>query len=319
MKNVPPFNLKKLTTVLTGYGFCLEDNLHDSLSLKLTISGQETIYCITRSNPLPDDLVAHFHKWPPQSLREKLAPFKSKAREFNGYSILLHALAHKMGPLAGDIEVATEAGRYAGIYRQSQRELYIAVYDAVRARMQSVRDSTRVFSAGKLFRGGIKRRRRPEDEVERGMVRWLCMQFHDEPLPAETDTLDDDEQARVYVNRLKRGFYDRVDFLEWDNLENGEPDREVRHLYKRLKKEGLEVTLEMVRMATAMWDGESLRMSNLAVGAREVYERFGGDSEAVVRALGEGEGECDYGMFMEEVVDVGERKWTGQDILEIDF
>jgi hypothetical protein len=55
------------------------------------------------------------------------------------------------------------------------------------------------------------------------------------------------------------------------------------------------------------------------VGAREVFERFGGDSEAIVRALGEGEGECDWGMFMEDVVDVGETKWTGQYILEIDF
>lgn len=211
-----------------------------------------------------------------------------------------------MGPLAGDIEVPTEAGRYAGIYRRSQRDLYIAVYDAVRARMQSVKDSTMVISSGRLLRG-IKRRKR-EDEVERGMVRWLCSQF----CGAETDA------AQTYVNRLKRGFYERVDFLEWDHLENGEVDRELRHLWKKLKKEGLGVSLGEVRMASAMWDGESVRMPNF-VGAREVYERFEGDTAGVIRALSEGEGEYDWGMFMEDVVDVGEKKWTGQDIHEIDF
>jgi hypothetical protein len=70
----------------------------------------------------------------------------------------------------------------------------------------------------------------------------------------------------------------------------------------------------MVRTACAIWDCESLRMPNFP-DAREVYERFGEDKSAVAQALAEGLEEPDFGMFMEDIPDVGEKKWRGNEIL----
>lgn len=57
-----------------GYGFCIPDNPHDSVSLKLP--GDGTLYSITRSDLVPQALISTF--WSKQILtpRERLTKIR---------------------------------------------------------------------------------------------------------------------------------------------------------------------------------------------------------------------------------------------------
>ena len=288
-----------------GYGFALEDNPHDSISLRLPAELDPMVYFLTRSNPLPPALVAKFRGWI-LSPREIITRFESKRAAYDGYAGLLRALSSKMIDLAGDIAVPTEAGRYAGIYRRSQRDLYILAYEAAKREMDKIRELTRIISVRSLPRERIK----PRGMVDYAAVRWLCTQFQQESLRNE---VGGHTETREYLIRLKRGFYDRVDWVEWESVECDEPDPQPKDMYKRFRKDGIDVSLETVQMAWRLWMDEHVEI-NVYPDAKEAFRMFADDKKALMAVLlGE---EVDLGIFVEEMPDV-DRVWTARDIQEI--
>ena len=211
--------------------------------------------------------------------------------------------------LAGDIAVPTEAGRYVGIYRRSQRDLYILAYEAAKREMDKIKELTRMISVRSLPRERIKRRR-VEDEVDYAMVKWLCTQFQQENIETEIGRHTD---IKEYVIRLKREFYDRVDWVEWESIGCDEPDPHPKAMYKRFRKDRIDVSLETVQMAWRLWMDEHVEV-NVYPDPKEAFEMFADDKEALMAALlGE---EVDQGIFVDEMPDI-DRVWTARDIQEI--
>ena len=211
--------------------------------------------------------------------------------------------------LAGDIAVPTEAGRYASIYRKGQRDLYILAYDATKREMDKIKELTRMISARSLP-GERTKRRRVEDQLHYSMVRWLCAQFQRENIQNEVGR---HTQFKEYVIRLKREFYDRVDWVEWESVECDEPDPHPKDIYKRFRKDHIDVSLETVQMAWRLWMDEHVEI-NVYPDTKEAFETFADDKEVLMAALlGE---EVDQGIFVEEMPDV-DRVWTARDIQDI--
>jgi hypothetical protein len=298
---------------LLGYGFALEDNPHDSVSLRPRDSGSR-VYSITRANPLPPALVAKVRSCQ-RSILEILAPFESKRNAHVGYGNILYSLSIKMAELAGDIVIPTEAGQYAAIHRKSERDLYILQYEAAKKELDKNKDSARLITV-RLPREDSKRRKKTEEGQERAMIKWLCAQFYDKPPTKPNITTPESLEIKSHLTRLKSGFYDRVDWLEWDNLSGAdEPNWEtLRSLYKKFKKvEGIDISLDTVRIAWQMWIDEFVEIY-VYPDAKEAFERFAEDKDGLIAAL-QGE-RVDHGIFIEEIPNV-DRKWTGRDLVDL--
>src|SRR5277367_530355 len=183
-----------------GYGFCLEDNPYDSISLKLPFPFDETLYMITRNNLVPQNLIQTFCDVQPSSAREILSSkYKTRRRRYLGLCSLYNALCPKLVALGvgKDMKYASLAAKFAEIYRQGQQDLYMAALQRLVTLMdEMVKDRT--ISANDVLRKRSGKRRKMD--IKDAMKRWLAIQVRKFKTPAQNDgsfTSDNDEDENV--------------------------------------------------------------------------------------------------------------------------
>src|SRR5271170_2571069 len=194
-----------------GYGFCLEDNPYDSISLKLPYPFDETLYMITWNNLVPETLIQTFCDVQHSSAREILTKkCETRRRRYLGLSSLYDALCPKLVALGvrKDMRCASLAAKFAEIYRQGQQDLYMAALQRV-AKLMDEMVKDRTISANDVLRRGRAKRRKMD--IDGGMKRWLAIQIRNFRTPAQNDgsvTNDNEQDENVsteqkeYLKRL---------------------------------------------------------------------------------------------------------------------
>src|SRR5208282_742328 len=165
-----------LIVVLMGYGFCIVDNPHESISLKLP--GDTTLYSITRHDLAPAALVQKFCEAVPLTSRERLTGTKSKRNLYEAYISMLRAYSVKMsvlGHIPFDASSVTE--NYAAIYRTSQRDLYIMAYNHIVGLMDSIVKSGRLLSMNDILRRHKRKKKKKTVDPDQVMIKWLCQRI----------------------------------------------------------------------------------------------------------------------------------------------
>src|SRR5579859_7772708 len=115
--------------VLMAYGFCVENNPHDSLSLRLP--NDPTLYMLTRSQPLSQPLLTAFAT-ANISPRELAQNVQNQRRNLLACRTALLALVAKAHSIGWDSRpTPTPTTKYIELYRASQRELVLLSYNAI--------------------------------------------------------------------------------------------------------------------------------------------------------------------------------------------
>ena len=113
--------------VLLGYGFCIPDNPHDSVSVKLP--ADERLYMITRTTPLPESLFSNFVS--------RFRRREGRLKLLLGYKMFLEALNEKIWKL-GFVRKSSAAGKEAIIYRESQFDVLVRSFGYVLGKMKEL-------------------------------------------------------------------------------------------------------------------------------------------------------------------------------------
>ena len=219
-----------LIVVLMGYGFCIVDNPHESISLKLP--GDTTLYSITRHDLAPAALVQKFCETVPLTSRERLTGTKSRRNLYEAYASMLRAFSVKMSVL-GHIpwDVSSETENYAAIYRASQRDLYILAYNHIVGLMDSIVQSEKLLSMNDILRRQKRKKKKKTVDPDEVMIKWLC-QIITNPTEAEMS-----DEIKEYLKSLIEKFYERINWIEYDGLKEG-INEECADLHKELVEKG---------------------------------------------------------------------------------
>ena len=247
-------------TVLLGYGFCVPGNPHDSVSIRLP--GDTQLYMITRSNLLPDDLFSKF-----------CVGREGRGRLVRGYISYLRALRQKLLTIGFDVRVCdTPAGKQARIYRDSQRDVLLRAFSYVVGLIRQTGMGAEI-SSKTILRSQDEKKRKGDQDVDLLMVEWLVCRLKGEVTEEEIP-----EKFSDYINRLSQ--YYREQPVDEDDDESEEMETECRRIRKRLKRKGLEVKAEMVKLAMRMWDRESVEIIHFP----DVLELFEESQDTVALA-----------------------------------
>jgi hypothetical protein len=243
-----------------GYGFCIADNPHESVSLKLP--GDETVYNITRTDLAPKTLVQIFCDKQVLTWRERLTT-KGKKYLYDGYLLMIRALSAKLSALGGrDIhgKHPSMAAKYASMYRSSQRELLILAYEHIVELMDSIIRSSKIISSNDVLRQSNRgKRRKKSEDLDEEMIDWLCRRIHLLYTSKNDEKISDD--ARTYLKSLLQTFYERVDWIFLDTLDNGIDNRGfAQYQQEKLEREGLDISLAKVRIAWEIWAFEQVEV-----------------------------------------------------------
>lgn len=234
-----------------GYGFCIPDNPHDCVALKLP--GNETsIHFITQSDLAPKALVEEFRNSGDHTWRERFTgQSKARGREYDGYALLLHALAYKMSPLGRELRYEdTEAGKYSRIYRTGQKKLYRAAYNHIFNQLDLVTKAGAMISMNALLRGDGERVKKPKlNEVDQfhdnKIIAWLCRHLHNKNIGADGVS----EEGKRYITNLIESFYRRIDWFGLDGIIGEDDDySDLSLVQEEMANSGLETSMEEVRM-----------------------------------------------------------------------
>lgn len=304
--------------VLMGYGFCLNDNPHDSISLKLPSPFDATLYTITWNNLIPENLIQTFCNAQYPSAREILSERKSKSktrrRRYLGYYALYNALCSKIVALGvrRDMKFASMAAKFAEIYRQGQQNLYMASMQRLIALMDEMAKDRIISAKDVLRKGGRKRRKLDIDEQ---MKRWLAVQVHkfrksEKGLPSSFPDNDEDNgsvsaEQMEYLKELFERVYSKMDGWETD----WECEEEVSEIHEELTHSRLAVSVEDVARASVLWEEESTAIYRFP-DIKEIYAAAndGKVQSPVDLAAMEGE-EIDLVIFIDDEIE-GAYSWN---------
>ena len=234
-----------------GYGFCIPDNPYDCVALKLP--GNETsIHFITQSDLAPKALVEEFRDSGEDTWRERFTgQSKARGREYDGYALLLHALAYKMSPLGRKVRYeATEAGEYSRIYRAGQKKLYRAAYNHIFSQLDSATKAGAMISMNALLRDDNERTKKPKlnegDQFhDNKIIAWLCRHLHNENIDADGFS----GEGKRYITNLIESFYRRIDWFGLDGIIGEDDDyTDLSSVQEEMAKTGLEIGMEEIRM-----------------------------------------------------------------------
>ena len=286
-----------------GYGFCIPDNPYDSLSLRLP--NDPTLYTITRNNLSPENLVAKFRQATPNKRDKRIhheqgPDFRPTKRNlYAAYTAFLNALLQKLSMLGWeDRRCDTTAGRYAEMYRTSQRELLVLAYTELTGKLAELARGE-VVSLNEVVReweweSGTKKKRKKDFDVDEIMVQWLAKTFQER-------TTNDDERkisrlARKYVESLG-GYNSLIKDVSNEDIDE-EDEEECRRIQKKLRKRGHEIDIRNIRLALTIWREESIEIFQYPTAA-EVIGQLKEDEDALENAL---RGETvDIVLFVEEI------------------
>jgi len=237
---------------LMGYGFCIVDNPHESISLKLP--SDTTIYSITRHDLAPTALVQKFCETTPLTWRERLTGIKSKRNLYEGYISMLRAFTVKMSVL-GDVpyDLSSEAETNAALYRTGQRDLYILAYNHIVGLMESIVRSERLLSMNDVLRGQKRRKKKRTIDPDEMMIKWFCQRI------SKPTDLEMSDETRQYLECLVKTFYERVDWIEYDGIKE-EIKEECADLHQKLLEKGVDISVDMVRILWQIWQDESVEI-----------------------------------------------------------
>jgi hypothetical protein len=255
MKNVlPPLFLTD--SVLMGYGFCLPDNPHDSVSLKLP--NDPTVYSITRNTLVPEELLSKFCE-ATKNERERTLQRTTRRNLYEGHYALLQAVRSKLDGILEPVIVDTPAGREANLYRDGQRGLLLAAHTRISQLMDEV------VSDGGCYSWRTRRRTKDDKqpskrvklkESDDHMVEWLAS-----VIPSlERGEGDDpeDEKLKIYLKDLIPFYRSAVRMDEVNVHEDNESNKEFRRIKRHLMKKGIEVSMEDISVARTLWQEESV-------------------------------------------------------------
>jgi len=246
--------------VLLGYGFCVPNNPHDCITL--SISGDASLYRITKTDLAPNELVETFRL--EETFRERFTDITTKASTYRAYTDLLKAIRRKLCTMGWHKQLCpTPAGRNAELYFTSQRDLLLASFNHVVKLMDDLIKEHTIISINTVFRQTPERRKKrvKRDSPDEGMIDWLLRHIAEyegeESFLDEMDTGQLDEKQSEYLQELIENFYGLVDWLDVDGLRN--IGHRIYHKCGRIADQsGLNVTMEQTRMAWMLWDEEHL-------------------------------------------------------------
>jgi hypothetical protein len=275
-------------TVLMGYGFCLLDNPHDSVSLKLP--GDTTLYSITHQNLVPELLLASFCQ-ATRNVRERSLHRRTRRKLYTGYHALLMALRSKLRSVGFEPRnIDTPAGREAQIYRDGQRALLLAAHSRLTELMKSVVDDGGLYS-WKQRQGQLndtnRVSKRVKNDLEKSndyMMEWLATVIT--PLERDEGSDPEDEKLRDYLKDLILYYRDAVVKGPGEIYLDDEGIRECRRIQKRLKKRGTDASFDDVTVAMSIWQEESVEIVDFGDVAR-AYEEFCKDESNIMEGFGQ--------------------------------
>src|ERR1700738_790541 len=230
-----------------GYGFCIDGNPYDSVSLKLP--DDDTLYMITRNDLIPDDLVAKFC-FLTINEREREREEVTRRNLLMAYSALISALGQKLVNILwqGSHSRDTPAKTQAMIYKTSQLELFenaythlIGLYTHV-ASAEPEKQFSFIATGRKIL--GEKWDERDGFDPDEFMVEYL---IQDNGAEEFGDVL---EKLRKYYGA---GIKDTKSPEEMDD---------VRRIEMRMREKGIEIpsNWEVILIAMRMWDNESIEI-----------------------------------------------------------
>jgi hypothetical protein len=268
-----PINL-----VLMGYGFCLRDNPHDSISLKLP--NDETLYMITPTVLAPDNLISKFRE---VVSNPRECGRVTRRNTSTGYSALIRALVQKLAGIGWEQqECDSPAGEQIGICRSGQLELLMSAYNHVVGLYAGVfRGITVRYNS--LRRGELQSRKRVREEPDMYMAEWIVLVLErdgKEYSPLVKEAIGKMEEY-YKLQQLDREFY-LSQGLDEDTITT--LDGEIGIIQKRLRKKKIKNEEDKIRMAMRMWEEESVE----EIGYPDIYkvvERLNGCTKEIVNEL----------------------------------
>jgi hypothetical protein len=243
-------------SVLMGYGFCLKDNPHDTVSLKLP--NDSTVYSITRNNPVPEELLSKFTN-ATKNERERTLQRTTRRNLYEGRYALLQAVRSKLGGILEPVSTGSPAGYEANLYRDGQRSLLLAAHTRISQLMDDV------VSDGGCYSWKTRQQKsddgRPSKKMklrksEYCMVEWLASLIPSLEREGHCDL--DDEKLKIYLKDLIPFYCSAVRKGEIKPREDTESITESRRITKHLIKEGIEVSKEDITVARTIWEEESV-------------------------------------------------------------
>jgi hypothetical protein len=243
-------------SVLMGYGFCLKDNPHDTVSLKLP--NDPTVYRITRNNPVPEELLSKFTK-ATKNERERTLQRTTRRNLYEGRYALLQAVRSKLGGILEPVSTGSPVDYEANLYRDGQRSLLLAAHTHISQLMDEV------VSDGGCYSWKTRQQKSDDESPSKKiklrnsdycMVEWLAS-----VIPSlERDEHGDleDEKLKIYLQDLIAFYRSAVRKGEVESREDTESITESRRIKKHLMKEGIEVSKEDITVARTIWEEESV-------------------------------------------------------------
>jgi hypothetical protein len=268
--------------VLMGYGFCLEDNPHDSISLKLP--GDSTLYMITRNVLCPTPLLEKFRDI--TAIPREHESESTTRNTFVAYTALIGALLQKMASVGWDERVCdTSAGQQAGIYRASQQDLLMRSYTYIVGLSRTLLErEDGVISNNDCQRRENNGRKRRKLEADDYMSERLALLIHD--------------GGKDFPENVRKGLLSLEEYYRSNRSDDDdEMHADARKIQKRLAKKGVQVSMDDILLAMRIWFEESVK-SIIYPDVYKVVARFKGDNAAIEKELTGGP--TDLVMFIDE-------------------
>ena len=179
---------------------------------------------------------------------------KSKKNLYEGYSLMLRALSVKMSVLGHvPYDISSETENYAAIYRTSHRDLYILAYNHIVEVMDSIVQSGKLLSMNDILKQQKRKKRKRSVDPDEMIIKWLCQRLSSASDPEISD------EARQYLKSLIEMFYERMNWIKYDGLEEG-MNEECADLLQELVENGMDISIDMVRNVWKIWQDESLEI-----------------------------------------------------------
>jgi len=276
---------------LLGYGFCVPNNPHDSVSLSL--SATQSLFRITWTDLAPKDLVETFD-YDNTTFREHVTDITTRARTYRTYENILPAIRQKLRIMGWYKEPCpTPAGRNAELYFTSQRDLLLASFRHIVQLMDDLIKEHTIISTKAVFRSPPERRNKriKRDSHNEDMIDLLCSYIAEyegeEGFLDESDIERLDEEQTEYLHELIENFYGLVDWLHVDRL----LDQGHRMYWKCSQirdQTGLNITMDQIRMAWMLWDDEHVDVWSFP-DVVETFKEMRKDKISELEELMEGE------------------------------
>lgn len=252
--------------MLMGYGFCIPNNPFDSLSLRLP--NDPVLYTITRNHLAPSNILNKFCDATIHP-RETGLP-RTKRNLYEGYSALLNALLQKLSMMGWeDRNYETPAGKYAEMYRKSQRDLLIMAYGQITGELMEMAEREEVVSSNAVVRGFERERKKRKKQIDEYGVMVGCIA---RILQGTYTDGDISSSGKRHILSLAKYYETSEDKGEY------EMEEECRWRQKKLEKRGHEVDIQNIRLAFRIWGEESVDLVRYP-DALEAIEELKGDEE----------------------------------------